>query len=318
MKKSTLITTIAMIVVVVVALSTATYAWFSNATQNYVAQNIQVEAQTGLTVLTNTQNLADLAAADPIAFKTTSFDGTTLLEKTQYDSGAKDGIRSGLWTPIADISGVPTSNTTSSSISGASTFLTGRMSAQGIFSFEDEQLTSPDLIIVTNNMSTARKVTLTVYVGADSHDYDKLAAQGVCVYIAGVTAESKVAYTKYGKATYKTSATANSYVAGDYKTASGFTDASGLNHWDNSGAVGVYTSGWTAAATAATNDAANLSGIPNGYKYYTLTYEVCGSLGIGESKVFYVYSWLDGLYLDDYAKNAKISIGFSFGQSDPS
>ena len=40
MKKSTLITTIAMIVVVVVALSTATYAWFSSASTNKVSATV--------------------------------------------------------------------------------------------------------------------------------------------------------------------------------------------------------------------------------------------------------------------------------------
>jgi len=105
MKKSTLITTIAMIVVVVVALSTATYAWFSSQTTAVATTNFTTNASGDWSMMIGT-----VAADGSLTFSGNAVDSET-LDPTP--------IQAGLWAPTATIN-------TAISSSEAATSLTSR------------------------------------------------------------------------------------------------------------------------------------------------------------------------------------------------
>ncbi len=91
MKKSTLITTIAMIVVVVVALSTATYAWFTSSQATYANVEMTITADQNLTVLLNGENPYN----DNTLVAFTAQDFTADADATDNSTG----IRAGIWVP---------------------------------------------------------------------------------------------------------------------------------------------------------------------------------------------------------------------------
>ncbi len=93
MKKSTLITTIAMIVVVVVALSTATYAWFSSSATAVASTNFTTNAS------------GDWSMIVGVATPTSASAGTLVFDGAAVDTAtlAKTPIQKGLWAPTAAI-----------------------------------------------------------------------------------------------------------------------------------------------------------------------------------------------------------------------
>ncbi len=88
MKKSTLITTIAMIVVVVVALSTATYAWFSSSATAVASTNFTTNASGDWSMMVGS------ITENALSFNGTAVDSATL---------ARTPIQAGLWAPTAVI-----------------------------------------------------------------------------------------------------------------------------------------------------------------------------------------------------------------------
>ena len=95
MKKSTLITTIAMIVVVVVALSTATYAWFSASSIAIATVDMSTSATADWALVEGTRTPGSDGAA------TVSFAGASSDQISWTDTDS--AIFKGLWSPAAAI-----------------------------------------------------------------------------------------------------------------------------------------------------------------------------------------------------------------------
>ena len=113
MKKSTLITTIAMIVVVVVALSTATYAWFSSTSTAIANTSFTTEVSGDWTIMLGTvdgENFNDLqyvgSAADTI-------DLTTIATS----------INTGLWCPTSAIETIITDSNAATTLDDRANFV---------------------------------------------------------------------------------------------------------------------------------------------------------------------------------------------------
>lgn len=108
MKKSTLITTIAMIVVVVVALSTATYAWFSSSQTAVASTNFTTNASGDWSLMVGSISGNDLT------YSGTAVESTTLTATT---------IQKGLWAPTATIATAITSTDATTTISAPAGFV---------------------------------------------------------------------------------------------------------------------------------------------------------------------------------------------------
>lgn len=93
MKKSTLITTIAMIVVVVVALSTATYAWFSSSATAIANTSFTTGVTGDWTIMLGT---VDGENYNDLSYVGTAADTIDLTEQAT-------AINTGLWCPISEI-----------------------------------------------------------------------------------------------------------------------------------------------------------------------------------------------------------------------
>ena len=324
MKKSTLITTIAMIVVVVVALSTATYAWFTSDSKTYASQTISTVAAADIVVLANgTRMLATNTKA--------TFTEQALLTYTIGSTQTENdlGIRKGLWAPTSQIASVASgsNSATDSSTSVIVSYIAGTQSSDGTtFTVSTAPTdTSADMIRVT--AMKAGSIDLTIIIGAADGEASLFAAQGVSFYLASATA--KMANTKYSyfdtnHASYAltkgannegganvveandTTVIANSFTAVDaYGT---ITDSASANHRVTSTTPG------TGFTTNVADTIADKAGIAYGTytKYYTMTVSLGDAFAQNESRNFLLYNWLDGAYLTDAAGAANIAISYSF------
>lgn len=115
MKKSTLITTIAMIVVVVVALSTATYAWFSSSATAVASTNFTTNASGDWSMI-----MGEVSGTS-LSFSGAAVDTATLTPTA---------IQKGLWAPTANIATTITSTDASTSLSALAGFVQAEKSGE--------------------------------------------------------------------------------------------------------------------------------------------------------------------------------------------
>ena len=337
MKKSTLITTIAMIVVVVVALSTATYAWFTSSTATVADASISVTGEAGWVIA----GISDK-----------SLNGT-YLETATFDSSVEISsleMPDGLYSPIcasdsANLSAnlIAGSNSTTFTLQQVQWFTTEQDGtnvlsainvADTIPSYEPYLIdNTPTYGTMTNYMRVSNatgdtaglRLTLTVLIDASSTEANKLAAQNFCSFITWreIATNGTVGDTAYYTNTaydyaYQGAAVANSNPAAHtynkVHVNAPATSAGSAVAWTSApsfSASGTY--GYTDASTSGKGLTTSFvkTATNEGYYYqYVLDF---GELGKGESVALGVYSWFNGWAITSSTPecDAQVSLAFT-------
>jgi hypothetical protein len=307
MKKSVLFSTIAMIVVVIIALSTATFAWFSSDAKSYASQQITTATTSDLIVLANSSMILDLEN------DTASFDTNALLTNTQHPASSDvAGIRAGLWAPTSELALTCTQDSVGAVPSGVVGYMQGTQNAAGT-TFKcttAETNTSPDMIRITSMKSGSNNVNLIIYIGASNTDNSRFAAQGVSFYIAdGTAAIANSIYHKANSTAAALAVNATTPTSNFVQVAASGTiaDSASANHRATTTTVGT---GFSDNAADGPADKAGIAAATYN-KYYTMTISL-GSFTQNQSKNIVLYNWLDGAYLNDAAGSADIAIAYAF------
>ena len=309
MKKSTLITTIAMIVVVVVALSTATYAWFSSSTKQAVTTTIRTDAAEGWMLYGGVYNTDTSKIV---------YSSTTPLDMTLQD---------GLWSPnttTAITAALSDKNTTTSFT--REDFYSALYKQNEYQSKEAAALVTPNMIRALNNTGSEKDllIEIAIVVGASADDGDFRAAAGFQTYIAsfGGSAESqgtpaaKNGNTAYGYGAQSDSSTGT---GAGYWTATKTDNAiltnleySSVAEGENAGTVDPTADNAKKGFAQLTEDKASELGVGAKDDYFfTITFDA-GYVANGNAVNIAFYAWLDGWALDDTARGAQLNIVYRF------
>ena len=140
MKKSTLITTIAMIVVVVVALSTATYAWFSASEVAVASVNMSTTASS---------DWALVEGKRPQDSENISFAGAS------SDQISLENSMNGLYSPIAEIT-TGVSQALQATDSNRATFYSAKKNGSTVIQDGEAKAIDPYYIRVINTKNTQK------------------------------------------------------------------------------------------------------------------------------------------------------------------
>lgn len=343
MKKSTLITTIAMIVVVVVALSTATYAWFSQATTTSASDSISTTAQADWIIMGGKATAGTGASAGKDVITYSSSNG---IDLTMMD---------GLYSPTAKISSTLDSASNSASFT-PNAFFTAFQDGTGLATTaqatdlptidplgnsDDGKVSAVNYVRVINTKSTAQNLVLTITVlteGTDDSNFYAANAFSTYVtwYAAGGTTGS--ANTAYYFGTVDDSSTtgegAGYYVAtlGDADSAAEEPDSNPHTAVAESGVnYGTYAidkhneglrAGTGALADAGYVDASTLVGdarlkiggevITQG-KFYQIKIAIVNNLATNAAVNVAFYAWFDGWALDNTGANSDATVYYEFG-----
>ena len=309
MKKSTLITTIAMIVVVVVALSTATYAWFSASTQAVASTTITTTAAADWILTKGTITPLELTATPATSVTAT------------FTSSASDNIplanamAAGLFAPSTVVSTAP-SKAASSVISGIPVFYNatttnGVTTEKGLYDNKTDSTAYmlPDIIKVANAKGEPKTLKLSVVVNVGT------STDSTATLYAGAATSFYVAWNTVGADTLQGYAT-NGY---NYKTAIAVdADFEGdPTEWSESENKSHGTTARPNYATIAPNNFTyNADAVPAlgiGAGEYTLTYDVTiGSVAKGGAVYVVIYTWIDGWLAEANAAGANYSVTYAF------
>lgn len=303
MKKSTLITTIAMIVVVVVALSTATYAWFS-------ASSIAV-ANVNMT----TQAAADwaLVLGNKTDETTVSFAGAS---SDQID--ISDAAFAGLYSPTAAIN-TTVSKALQATYGHGATFYTATKSGGKVTQNGNAVPKDPAFIRVVNTASDAQKhlvlkvVLVLENASASTSSYYAAAATRFAIcndkglyatngyqWVEGKTAGAESGAEITSSATSGTVAKSGSTLV----TKTG-TTASEFNYTNPN-----LTTYFTTVGSTPTSDETNMGLVTNNVY---VTYEVdFGNVAKNDYVNLAIYTWIDGWTADASAANATFTIRYAF------
>ena len=314
MKKSTLITTIAMIVVVVVALSTATYAWFTSSSATTVNSTLSTTSAAGLTVMGGSVTLS----------------GTGY--NIQYSSSQDIGLRllNGLYSPTAEITAELSAGGLTTVFSPYPTFYTAKQvgatatSGATVDSVATSSVpadlatisSTPNILRLVNTYGEQKNVNLVIYVVAKyATDASYLAAIGFETYIAYYASTGSECYTAYTGYNYGSIAL---NASGSYEaTKNGSAEAAGLTLGYDTNASsepsafnGVLSTGFLTLAEDKL-DSEGTTLISAGAYYYTLTLSL-GSIASNAAVDFAFYSWFDGWELFNTAANTHVDIIYAF------
>jgi len=327
MKKSTLITTIAMIVVVVVALSTATYAWFSSTSTAIANTSFTTEASGDWTIMKGT------VANNALAFEGAAADTITL------DATA---ISAGLWCPTATIAAAIADSDASTTLSDKAGFVQAQKNGND-YKITKLQTAAYDSTVpdTTNglvapfalrlvNVSGATKtlqLNITVNAGSQGTNNSMYAAAAVRFYVY------EVKNTDNGTGTAYTSGYNITNTAGvDALTAIGsnITKGTAVEKSSNLKALTsyndetpVYTNVTianynvgdisTQFNTAPNPAGADLQaiGIAAGDKYITYSFDL-GVYNANDFSNIIIYTWIDGWVANASAARASFNVNYGF------
>ena len=334
MKKSTLITTIAMIVVVVVALSTATYAWFSSSTSAVATSStISTSAAADWTLAdarqgSSTNDYIINAASDVI----------TLNETT---------INNGLWTPVDAIT--TTFNDegigASGSISGNQAFITAKKSGTQVV-YDGSASIRPDILKVTNSSSGDKHLKLSVVLNA-GNDPTRVASFYACAAV-----RFYVEFEVVNKDAQAASAVKKYIACNQYATAkaSGYSDSGLQNEAESRVAQSTFEDKNNAPAAGVTDNKTVIANInyntaptvytgddaPTGFAFpakwgittetelaqygvaetdyiYVYNYEVPGYVfSVGDAANILLFTWIDGWTAQAEAGGASFKVSYAF------
>lgn len=311
MKKSTLITTIAMIVVVVVALSTATYAWFSSSTATTVSGTMSTTAISGWILYGGSGTTNPGTGADAITY-------TSSVPELHFLNS--------LYSPVGALSGSLTSDGLSASYTQTKFY---KAEQQGIGMqttataetpafVHQESPTSGDIDnlnyirIINNNTkgsATSDNLQLTIYVYIDDAKPTALiAGKRFCTYIATDSAANAHYNTRY----YHGS------VDSDTATRIALVEASGVTYStagnpakDVTVTSALATDGYTIVTADAGFALPDATVISKGGAYYTITIDL-GAVTRSNSLNIVFYAWFDGWALDNTASGGAVNVLYSF------
>lgn len=298
MKKSTLLTTIAMIVVVVVALSTATYAWFSSSTASTATANVTTASDSALMMYNGT-----IGAGGAITFASAG-DAITL----------NAALLSGLHAPKTAIgTKVDKGTPTGASIGTTATdFFEGEHKTTGdVVKTATVADVAPNVIRVAvgKKQDSAKTLTLKIYVdlGSDAPaDATKYAATEVTYFVAATDkANATVTYTNGYKHANGATITATEAVP----AATTVDATTGMEKKVYSNAT-VET-----FATSTGTDTDMIGGSPivaSGRLYLVYTIALGSVQNSGDGFNLAIYTWLNGYVVDDAAIGSALTVTYSF------
>lgn len=321
MKKSTLITTIAMIVVVVVALSTATYAWFTNGTATQVTDTISTTAASGWYLYGATFG-APSEVEGQEGERTVTYSATSDLELHLLNAG--------LFSPNAALSSSFNTNGTMTGTYKDTMFFSAEQVGFGVVSEatvktapsythvipeSNPQQTASNLnaIRIVNNNEDAQHchLTILVSVGTSPATTAYVAGKKFRTYIVKDAESGNVFNTEYY---YGTAGAVNAAatIGNNGATIAASTGANAPTYSTDAQGKTIIngtqpTSGYSIAATG------NKFGdtvMANEEKYYTLDFDL-GSVEPYEAINIVFYAWFDGWALDNTAAGADIKIVYS-------
>jgi len=317
MKKSTLITTIAMIVVVVVALSTATYAWFSASTVSTATVAMTTTATSdwmifeGAGVSTNNENDTNEKA---YTFTSAAADAITLSEKN---------LQKGLQAPSSEAFANSISIDGTQAVVSSQEFLTAKRASQSVVKVDgDPTVYDPFVLKVSNARGVddkSLKVTVVINAGVSQTTGTLYAAAATTFDIAYITTKENATAQQFTRGYSKCATKQGGYVSQDTVTeyatkvnASAFA----------SGSSSVVTYG--SATTMANGEYSNFKkvgqtpsaeetswGLTAG-QYYLAYSIVITDIDANDSVYFAIYPWIDGWAADNSAGGANYSINFAF------
>lgn len=318
MKKSTLITTIAMIVVVVVALSTATYAWFASSSTSTATMTITSNATSGWSLSKGT---------------ITGTNVTWSSQSTTLDLG--DAL-AGLYSPNGVLTLAPNANTATAVTVNKSTenFYACNTYNGNAYVTSASTAKDPTVVRIVNGNEGEAQCTVTILVVLETDNANsRYAAAGLTFYFAdGAGNTYTLGYDYEDASEYKAENPVGSKKA--------YTDVDQLKNAQE-GDILAHTSTNNVAGEGITGnipeyDKATLAGNTNSkitfrkngdtaitaadqttlvpanatFLAYTFTTEQIQS---GSGVNFATYAWIDGWKAEDSARGSTISILYSFG-----
>lgn len=300
MKKSTLITTIAMIVVVVVALSTATYAWFSASSIAIATVEMSTSATADWALVEGNRTAGSAGAA------TVSFAGAS-SDMIQWDNADFRG----LWSPTAAITTTIEQSLQANAANEAS-FYSAKKTGATVTQDADAAIVAPKYLRVVNTYNGPRPLVLKVVL--------ILSADG-----ANTASYYAAAATKFAICNDKGLYATNGY---NYKTAvgSGKAFTGGANEYTKSGtALTVkdtqsaenfnYTNpnltNYFISAGGGNSDDEAKWGVQSGNNYVVYTIDF-GTVPKDGFVNLALYTWIDGWVADASAANASFSLRYAF------
>ncbi len=325
MKKSTLITTIAMIVVVVVALSTATYAWFSSSTSAVASSATITTAAAGdWTIAQATVDGSNHFVVGPAA-------DTFTLNST--------GLNAGLWSPVGKIATKFSNDTVgvSGNVSTNTTFIEARVtSGKNVYNATTGPV-KPEVLKVSNAKQDPNTLKLSVVLNAGS-DTTKVSSFYACAAV-----RFYVVFEVMDGQTYKQYTVSNAY---SYADTYGYEDSSFVTSAERSGGTtyekkaGTLTAGvdgnetvlaninYNNAATVDTQgadfvhpselsiDPENLAkfGVEADQYIYIYDYVLPVDVAVGQSVNVLIYTWIDGWQAQSEAAGSSFTVNYAFNK----
>lgn len=299
MKKSMIISTIAMIVVVVVALSTATYAWFSTSRQAVATTTITTQSTTDWTIQ-----------------KSTISSGVATFESATENIEMQTTLMNGLIAPNtgAIISAQPEDNNGGqTNVLNSAKWLQGNNETAAGFKatvVNEGNAVDPTIIRVINTKDGDKALTLTVYVklGATPTEATKYAASNLCFYVAdgsGNTFTNGYTYLT----TQLNSAGDVVYSSNAKQTADPTVSITGTkpNYAGSDGSL------WSRVDSDAQPEVTNV-GMSVGDLYIKYTIGL-GTITLNQGINLAIYTWLDGFALKDNAAGASLNVYYAFSGS---
>ncbi|MBE5763921.1 MAG: hypothetical protein E7338_06875 [Clostridiales bacterium] len=312
MKKSTLITTIAMIVVVVVALSTATYAWFSSGSATTVTGQMTTDARNGWIIYGGTATTNSESGATTITYTSTA----PVLH-----------LMNELYSPVAAISPTLTADGLSATYTQTKFYKATQVGIGMLTTAEaslpayvhQEVAAGPDVdnlnyMRIINNTETQTvsdnlQLTIYIYVTDSTVSTALIAGKRFSTFIVTDAGHYNTRYYRGG-------------VEGTLATRAGLEDATDDVTYSTAGNPAVNVTADSALATAGYTlvgqEAVTLpdsTELTSGAAYYTITINL-GSVNKAASRSIAFYSWFDGWALDNTAAGGAVNILYSFATQE--
>ena len=345
MKKSTLITTIAMIVVVVVALSTATYAWFSSSATAIANTSFTTGVTGDWTIMLGT---VDGENYNDLSYVGTAADTIDLTEQAT-------AINTGLWCPTAEISTTIAGSDAATTLANRAGFVSAEKTGNnyvvkkiqneamnGTSAATNEGSVKPFALRLVNVSGATKQLQLniTINAGSSGTTNSMYAAAAVRFYIYEFKNTDTTVGTKYTSG-YRLTTTDLSSATIDSTT---ITEAQAINPSANLKALTKYADAADVAAEKASAEGdpiytavsmadysvaniesqftpapANLAdnsplkaiGINSGDKYRTYTFDL-GVYGANDFSNIIIYTWIDGWTANASAARADFAVNYGF------
>ena len=305
MKKSTLITTIAMIVVVVVALSTATYAWFTSATTNKVTATV------------TTEGAGDYSISVALLGSPNASTGANTISSWSGASSAvtiNNDLMSGLFAPVAELNYTNTQLTSAAAIAGTGKFYDAESLDNNTTATlkHSAEYYVPSVLRIQNTSGEVRTLTVSIdiNVGTGSNSADIFAGESVAFALICQDKSFNSITTLTSGYSYGGSLSAGgaaSYDVGEIiSSPTSVTTSTGYTRMDYDG---LTSSVGTVLADDDSERGANQGDYVN-----TQTLTISPSLPNADYVYVTIYLWIDGWRADNSAAGASdLSINFRFG-----